>query len=242
MFSLNLLKITFVLAALLTSSCSFWQTKTDATPPSAAPFVAAEIKSEIPFPTKEPDVFQTEISVTTNGIEDVTFTARDGANQLTIFDYQKKSEFALLKLGDNRAFLVNHRRKVYAESETSANASDVKGDSLKDFLTAEWINQKTNAKFENLGAENNLTKYRVRLDDSANSETIISVDERIGLPVKQDFFTVGGEQKILTLTVELKNFSTQTDPKIYEVPKDYRRISTKEFQDVLRRERLKEND
>ncbi len=236
MFSSNLLKIAFVLIVLLASSCKFWQTKTDATLPTPTPFVAAEIKSEIPFSTKEPEVFQTEISVTTNGIEDKTFTASDGANQLTIFDYHKKTEFAFLKLGDNRTFFINHRRKIYAEIELSANAAAAKSDSLKDFLTAEWLNQKTDAKFENLGTENNLTKYLVSLDESRNSEIIISVDERIKLPVKQEFFAVSGEQKILTLTAELKNFSFEIEARLFEVPKDYRRISIKEFQDILRRE------
>jgi len=239
MHSSNTLKITFVLVALLASSCSYWQTKTDTTP-SPTPFIAAEIKSEIPFSTKEPDVFQTEIIVTTNNIADVTFTARNGANYLTIFDFRKETEFALLKIGDNRAFLINHRRKVYVENESSANASEAKSDSLKDFLTAEWINRKMEAKFENLGAENNLTKYRIRLDETANSEMIILVDERIGLPVKQEFYTVSGEQKTLTLSVELKNFSLQIEPKFFEVPKDYRKISSKEFQDVLRRDRTEQ--
>lgn len=238
MLSSNLLKTTFILAALLASSCGFWQTKNDAAP-SPTPFVAAEIESEIPFSTKEPDVFQAEISVTTNGIEDVIFTARNGANRLTIYDFRKQSEFSLLNLGDNRTILINHRRRIYAESESAANVSDAKSDSLKEFLTAEWINEKKNAEFENLGAENNLTKYRVRLDESANSEMVVSVDEKINLPVKQEFYAISGEQRTLILTTELKNFSLQTEPKFYEVPKDYRKISVKEFQDTLRGEKLK---
>ncbi len=239
MLSSNLLKITLITVLLLASACSFWQTKTDATP-SPAPLVVGEIKSEIPFLTKEPDNYQTEISITAGDIEDKTFTARNGANRLMIFDFQNKSEFALLKVGDNQTFLINRRQKIYAETESSVNISDEKGDSLKDFLTAGWLNQKNDAKFENLGTENNLTKYRVSLDDAVNSEIITLIDEKIGLPVRQEFYSLSGEQKTLTLTVELKNFSLQTEAQLFEVPKDYRKISMKEFQDILRRERLKQ--
>lgn len=239
MLSSNLLKITFVFAAIFLSSCSLWQTKTVATP-SSTPFVAAEIKSAIPFSTKEPSVYQTEISVTTNGVEDVTFAARNSANQLTIFDYRKKTEFALLKNGENQTFLINQRRKIYTENFSTASVSDAKSDSLKDFLTAEWLNQKHDAKFETLGTENSLIKYRVNLDETTNSEIIIFVDEKLGLPVKQEFYTANGEQKTLALTVELKNFSLQIEPKLFELPKDYRKVTVKEFQEVLRRERMTE--
>ena len=237
MLSSNLLKITFVFAAILLSSCAFWQTKTVATPASTSSSIS-EIKSAIPFSTKEPNVYQTEISVTANGVKDVTFTARDGANQLTIFDYRKKTEFALLKTSENQTFLINQRRKIYAENTSAANVSDAKSDSLKDFLTAEWLNQKHDAKFETLGAENDLTKYRVNLDEATNSEIIIFVDEKIGLPVRQEFYTANGEQKTLALTVELKNFNLQIEPKFFELPKDYRKVALKEFQEILQRERM----
>lgn len=235
MLSSNLLKITFVFAAIFASSCSFWQTKTVATPAST-PSVS-EIKSSFPFSTKEPGVYQTEISVTANGVEDITFTARNGANQLTIFDFKKNTEFALLKNDANQTFLINNRRKIYTENPSTASVSEAKSDSLKDFLTSEWLNQKKDAKFETLGAENDLTKYRVNLDETTNSEIIIFVDEKIGLPVKQEFYTISGEQKTLALIVELKNFSLQIEQKLFDLPKDYRKVTPKEFQDVLQRER-----
>ncbi|MGI8786142.1 MAG: hypothetical protein ACR2HG_00085 [Pyrinomonadaceae bacterium] len=232
--SSNSIKFFLALSLLLVSSCGFWQSKTEATPTPPAP---EELKTDVPFSTKEPENYQTEIVVTTGGIEDVTFTARNGANRLTIFDYQTKNEFALLNIGGGQTFLINRSQKNYAENE-SANISDARGETLNDFLTNEWLDQKRGAKFEMLGAENNFTKYRVRLDEALNSEIIISVDEQIGLPVKQEFYSVNGEQKILTLTAELKNFKRQTEASFFEVPKDYRKVSIKEFQEILRRERM----
>jgi hypothetical protein len=240
MLSSNLLKITVVFAAIFVSSCSFWQSKTVATPASTTS--VSEIKSAIPFSTKEPNVYQTEISIAANGVEDSTFTARNATNQLTVFDFRKKTEFALLKNGENQIFLINHRRKIYAENASTANVSEVKGDSLKDFLTAEWLNQKKDAKFETLSAENGFAKYRVNLDETTNSEIIVFVDEKIGLPVKQEFYTISGEQKTLSFTVELKNFSQQIEAKNFDLPKDYRKVMPKEFQDVLQRERTEQKN
>jgi hypothetical protein len=74
------------------------------------------------------------------------------------------------------------------------------------------------------------------LDDAGKSEIIIYVDEKIGLPVKQEFYGIGDGQKNLTLSVELRNFSLQTQAKHFELPKDYRKVSLKEFYEILRRD------
>lgn len=226
-----------VFLLLCCQSCSFWRGKTDAVP-TPSPFVAEELKSEIPFSTSEPDVYQTEIVVTgASNFEEKTFAAKNGANRLLITDFQGETEIALLQIGENQTFTIARRQKIYAENNSEIGAAT--GEPLNDFLTGELLNQKPNAKFESLGAENNFVKYRVSLDDAVNSEIIIFVDERVGLPVKQEFYGIVGEQKVLTLTVELKNFSRQTAAGVFEVPKDYRKVSLKEFREIRRRERIK---
>ena len=236
MFSSNSIKIFLVLAALSCQSCGFWQGKTDATA-SPAPFVVEELKSAIPFSTKEPESFQAEIVLLTEGFEEKTFVAKNGASRLIIFDFQTESETSVLHPGDGQSFLVAPRRKIYAEN--SRENAEAKTRTLDESLTAEWLNQKRDAKFESLGAENNLTKYRVNLDESKNSEIIIYVDEKIGLPVRQEFYSAQGERKSLTATVELRNFSLQPDANFFQLPKDYRKLTVKEFRETLRRERVK---
>jgi len=232
MFSSNPLKIIFLSALLFAPACSFFQGKPDANAP--APFVAEELKSAIPFSTKEPDVYQTEIVVTANAVEDKFFTARNKENRLTIFNYQTESEIAVLQSGANQVLTIAPNRKIYTEKETGANSENA-----IDFFTAEWLNQKTGAKFKTLATENNFARYLVNLDDAQNSEIVIFLDEQIGLPVKQEFYSTRDGQRILTLTMELKNFNSQTDAKFFEVPKDYRKVSAKEFYELTRRERSK---
>jgi len=238
MFSSNTIKFFSALLLLLgCQSCSYWRGQTNATP-VPTPFVAEELKSEIPFSTKEPDVYQTEIVITgASGFEEKTFAAKNGANRLLIVDFQAKTEIALLQLGESQNFTIARNQKIYAENKYENTAA--KSEPLNDFLNVELINRKTGAKFETLGAENNLGKYRVNLDDSINSEMIIYVNEKIGLPTRQEFYSIGGERKILTLTMELRNFNLHTDAGIFEVPKNYRQVSPKEFQETMQRERMK---
>jgi len=232
MFSSNSIRIFLGFVLLSCQACGFWRGQTGATP-SPTPFVAEEIKSSIPFSTKEPDVYQTEIVVTANGIEDVTFTTRNETRRLIIFNFRTEAETGVLELGANQTFLIAPHRKIYALKEFDGSVETA------DFLTAELLNQKKHARFETLGAENNLARYRINPDDAQSSEIIVSVDENIGLPVKQEFYSIGGEQKILTYSVELKNFSLQTDANFFEIPKDYRKVSAKEFGEITRRRQSK---
>jgi outer membrane lipoprotein-sorting protein len=193
----------------------------------------------------EPETYQTEIVTrifTTSGkkTERNVLSARNGMKRLTIFNLGEKDEFARLELSPDQIVSVYRDKKIYAEN-TNVPANSV--DAANDFLTTEWLNQKTPAAFENLGKENGLLKFRTKLGDAgenANSEVVIYFDENLKLPVKQEFFSVAGEQKTLTFTVELKNFKTQIDDTLFEIPKDYRKISPKEFQEAIWKERTKD--
>ncbi len=101
-------------------------------------------------------------------------------------------------------------------------------------LTGEWLNAKPDAKFSKLDAENDLSKYLVTLNDAENAETIVFVDEKIGLPVRQEFYSRRGEQKNLTYTVEIRNFKSQTEDNLFAIPKDFRKVAAKELLTAMR--------
>lgn len=237
MFWSNSIKIFFVLVALACQSCGYWRGQTNATPAPTA-FAVEELRSAVPFSTKEPDVYQTEIVVTgADGFEEKTFAAKNGANRLLILDFQGRAETALLQLGANQTLTIARRLKIYTEDKHQSAAA--KSSPLNDFLTAELLNRKTGATFEALGAENDFVKYRVNMEDAQHSEIIVYVNAQINLPVRQEFYSVSGEQKIPALIVELRNFNLQTEPNFFEVPVDYRKVSPEEFRAALRRERIK---
>lgn len=225
-------RIVFLCASLCAASCGFWRGDSNANANENA-YVAEELKSSVPFSTKEPPVFQTEIVVTANETENRFFTARREENRLTIFDYQTNRAVADLQTGSRR-FVFAPTQKICAEldGQTSETTAD-------DYLTGEWINRKTDAQFEPLEAENNRARYRVKLNDAARSEIVVSVDEQINLPVRQEFFTVKDGARTPTLVVELRNFSQSVEAANFELPKDCRRVSVKEFYAALGKRREK---
>lgn len=221
----NQLKYLLAFALLVCSSCSVWQPAENT---NATPFISEEIKNGIPFETKESDRFQTEI-IAANYLhgeknEKKYFLARDGAKRLTVFNHGEKEETSVLQTEDGSVFFIDHEKKTYHQASAPTAPKDSE---LNEFLTIEWLNQKTGAAFENLGTENNLTKYRVSLANSSDSEILIFVDENLKLPVKQEFYSMAGGEKKLTLAVELKNFLLSADENLFKLPQDYKKIDTK---------------
>ena len=105
------------------------------------------------------------------------------------------------------------------------------------FLTTEWLSEKRDASFEKLDSDVNLTKYRVRLDESNFSEILVYVDQNSGLPVKQEFYSIGGDgQKNLAYAFELKNLKLETEENLFSVPANFKKVSREEFQKTLRGE------
>ncbi len=230
MFLFNLTKIftVFAIIFLLFSACRFWQTESGETS-NKTPSVSEDLKSEIPFSTKEPEQFQAEILVTANETERRTFAARNGTNRRYDFNFGAKNQLTNLQTDKN--YLIFPEKKIYAETGAAPSVST---DDWTNFLTTERLNEKTEANFEKLETIDNLTKYRVRLGGGDKSEMLISIDEQIGLPIKQEFYSINGGQKILTYTVELKNLKLKTDENLFAVPTDFRRVSPEEFRKILR--------
>ncbi len=214
----------FALALLLCSSCSVWQPSENN---NSIPHVIEEAETGIPFQNKEPETFQTEIVVTNflnESEEKRYFLARSGARRLTIFNRGETGESSVLQTADGKIFAIDKAKKVYTERQVPTGQT---GGELIEFLTTEWLNKKTDAVFEKLGTENRLTKYRVRLVGSNSSEITIFVDENLNLPVKQEFYSISGENRILTFSVEMKNFLTSADENLFKLPQDYKRAENK---------------
>jgi hypothetical protein len=239
MFSLNFIKFfgLFALAVTVSSACRFWQ-KTDADANGPPPYAVEELVSEIPFSNKEPEVFQLEIVITAGGSENRIFAARNGARRRFDYGAGAKSKVSLVEADKN--YLLIESRKVYAERAAENSPPE---ENWTDFLTTEWLSAKPDAKFFKLEAENNLARYRVVLGDAdaAKSESLIFVDEGAGLPVRQEFYSLEGDQRTLTMTVELKNLKLEADDELFLVPKDFKKVSIEEFRAILRKETTEGN-
>lgn len=203
------------------SACKFWQSNDK--PKTAKDLELAELSNSIPFASKEPTIFQTEILVSyfINGEKSQRkyFTARNYEKRLITFDFGETNAVSKLQTTDGKIFVINHEEKTF--SENSVRKSVLESLEIDNFLTTKWLNEKANASFQNLGMENNLMKFLVKLE---SSEVVIFVDEKIIMPVKQEFYSVTDGQKSLTLSIELKNFKTEAEDKLFEVPMDFQKI------------------
>lgn len=229
MFSSDFIKfvVFLTLVSVFFSSCRERQNP-DAETPAPTPAAVSELKSEIPFSTKEPEIFQTEIVTTAGGQERKTFVARNGANRRFDFDFGAKNQLTVLQTDKN--YLLLSDKKIYAENIEKSFAPE----NWADFLTTEWLNIKTEAKFERLETVGNVTKYSVRLGVGDLPEVLIYVDEAQGFPVRQEFYSITGGQKILTFSVEIRSIKLQTDDNLFAIPKDHRQVSADELRKILR--------
>lgn len=231
MFSFRFSKKFLFLALVLVffSACRSGQNENGETN-AAKPFVADELKSEIPFSTKEPENYQAEIVVSSGGTERRTFAARNGANRRYDFNAGAKNQVSSVSTDQN--YLILPDKKIYAENSDAENASAP--ENWTDFLTNEWLDGESKAIFERLETESNATKYRVKLNSAAETEIVVFVDEARGFPVRQEFYSIGGGQRILNFTVELRNLKIPADANLFIVPEDYRKVSPEEFRKFLR--------
>lgn len=221
------IKFFLIIFVLFCSSCGFWRSPENASSNQA--IISEEAKTGVPFESREPETFQTEIVVTNflggEKSEKKYFLARSGNKLLTVFNRGEKSENSILNDGA-KTFFINKEAKTFRENQIVSNGVSTSDETLE-FLTTEWLSRKTGADFEKLETGNNLTKYLVRLNDSNASEIVLTYDETLKMPVKQEFYSISGEQKTLTMTIEMKNFQTSADEKLFVLPQDYKRVETK---------------
>ena len=121
MFSSNKFKINFVviLFALLCNACGFWRSADNQNSSTApTPSGAAEVKSEIPFSTKEPDIYQADIIVTTGVLEEKMFTARNGNYRRYDFTSANNSLISLIQNAGGDKRLVNYQKKNLYRRQT----------------------------------------------------------------------------------------------------------------------------
>ena len=246
MFSSNKLKISRILLflALYGSACSVWQDANNRNVSQpAAPFAAAEIKNGIPFSTREPDTYQAEIVVTTGDSEEKMFTARNGNYRRYDFNFSSDSLISVISDAAGDRQFINHQKKIYAEDNFSKKSIGAPpSENWNDFLTADLLNRKKNVSFEKISSENNLTKYSIVSNETnaAAGETIISIDENLGFPVKSEFYATESGTKVLKFSVEMKNISLQIEDRTFQIPENFRKVSPEEFRMLIIKKNLNE--
>lgn len=209
-----------ILIATILQACS--------SPPSNAISNAnvGELKSEFPFSTKEPVVYQGDFVVTIGATEEHFFRARKG--ERSRIDFFRGGEISTTQLVTDKIYTIDPSRKIYTEETIAAGALNAVPvfDSTNGFFAG-----KEYTAFEETGRDGGITKYRVKNPDPAKGEIIVSVDTASGLMVRQEFLTTMGESGGSTQNVifEIRNLTLEVDESVFQLPAGYRKVSKDEF-------------
>jgi outer membrane lipoprotein-sorting protein len=222
-----------VLTALL-YSCSPGPSHTTNTNPSEQ-----VISATPPFRTKEPDTYRalrTTTFINSGGLPKITKTlvARDGA-----FRREESDELVVLDTDKGR-FLLLPQARIYAEAQPSTAATPIADDQETDTSAERLLHQEAIAtKYEKLGVEvvsgRNVTKYRVTVNISgggnvSTSETLLWIDEKLGMPIKSDAKGNDGSQTLM----ELSDILLDVDKTLFQIPPGYEKVAIGELRQRLR--------
>ena len=208
----NPAKIVFAtcIVSLFFAGCSMWRSDE-----KHAVNVSLPNKKELPFATREPEVFQFEIIVRAGETERRIGVSRDGNKRRIDYDLGTEKHRAVM-IAD-KEYRLDLKRRTYTERGLSAaGASD-------NDLVSHLLNARDYTDFEEVGREGSVVTFRARINESDASEVLIFFDESIGLPVRQEFYSIDGETRDLKYSVEMRNFKTDVDQGLFEIPGSFRK-------------------
>src|SRR5258705_9062723 len=186
-----------------------------------------------PFQTKEPERYQAVRTITVNapGREPVVTRyriARNGSMRREEDEAGGDRRVVYLDLPDGQ-FILLPEEKIYAEladdQRTDSSTQPLLESSTERLLHIEPIN----TSYQKLGAEllngRNSIKYRVIVNTSApgsvsNTETLIWIDETLGMPIKSETSAADGSRT----TMELSAVSLNVDKDLFEIPVGYEKV------------------
>jgi hypothetical protein len=202
---------------------------------SSAPGAAAGKPSSVPpFATKEPERYQAT-RVTSGGdgagASSEVFIARDGERRRE--EYRESAGARVYVEGPEGRYLLLPAKKLYAEVHAGTGGRGGGAEVPPDFSPEKLLNESRPQTFyERLGEENvngrQTVKYRATVRNTETGPTLIEsliwVDERLGMPVKSETNASGAH-----VTMELRDLKETIDAGLFEIPADYKRVTLEEI-------------
>ncbi len=204
-----------------------------------------------PFATKEPQRYQaTRISTSSNTTSGSDANEPKSSRVLIARDGDKRREdydlggfnVSYLELPSAHYALLPSQR-IYADLD-SEPAAGMQTDLLPEFSPDRLLNQSlSESRYEELGNEvvngRATTRFRVTSTNvgepnSLKSETLIWIDQSLGMPIKSET-TIAEEGNRAKFTTELQSISENVDSKLFDLPAEFRKVSYGEFERQLRR-------
>ena len=209
-----------------------------------------DTSSTPPFTTKEPERYQAVRVITTSGAGSEataetaqgsrTLIARDGNRRREDYEANAGEKISYLQL-PGATYVLLPAKKLYAELKPEAEGAGSKQASVPpDFSPDKLLNEtRPESRYEKLGAESlngrATVKYRVTVQGKVGAgrlvttESIVWVDESLGMPVKTETTSTGGAASGARVTMELLDLKETVDAGLLELPQDYRKVEAREI-------------
>ncbi len=204
-----------------------------------------------PFSTKEPDRYQA-IRITTftetgntesssSSQNNQVLIARDGEKRREEYSAGASGQVVYLEITAGR-FIVLPESGLYADLSTLSDETDRSSHPDSPGLSPEELSNEPHAPatYEKLGAETLAervtTKYRVVVLNGADSqsETLIWIDEALGIPVRSEAISKSGGHSS-KVTMELKDIKLEVDESLFSWPSDYRKVEARLIFELIRK-------
>ena len=210
-----------------------------------------------PFATKEPTTYEATRIITYSltspqtGVSeqphvDRILLARDGEQRREEYEAGALGSIVFLENFNGR-FILLTQPKLYADAKQSNASEESELQVEAELMSPDFLLHESNAptQFQKIGPETVTgrlaTKYRVVTSASgstASHESLIWVDETLGMPIATQDTSTSGNDSIL-VSMELQNIRTAVDPQTFALPADYRKVDLSQIIDLIRDRKAK---
>lgn len=207
-----------------------------------------------PFATREPERYQAIRIVTFNESSPGRLTtersikvsiARDGEKRREEYFIGPVESVVYLEIPAGR-FVLFPSSGIYADIkatdiESKVDLLDETSPPSADLLLNEGFSASTYQKFGTQLVDGRMTtKYRVTFSGTGqtggNSETLIWIDESLGMPIRSESISAVGEHSSKA-TMELKNITLEVNEDLFTLPTSYRKVDSRLVRDRIRESR-----
>ena len=229
----------FLLGIAVVSSCASKSNQTTS-PVNIDDTIVSSIP---PFKTKEPARYQ---AVRTFTFIDPAGNSTTTKMAIARFDALRRQETQ--STGSQRIVFLDSEKgrlvllpesKIYSEVDRSSDtaAFEQEIDSSPERLLHQ---EKWGTTYQKLGnetvANRSTTKYRLTVNTTgtanvSSSETVLWIDETLGMPVKSETKASDGSRVLM----ELSDIAVEADKRIFEVPEDYKKVALDDLRLQLRK-------
>jgi len=186
--------------------------------------------SKAPYNDTEPRKYQAEIWQTRRDITDKYFLATDGTKWRLDSAYGEANQITTLH--SDKDYVIAIGSKTYAEMP-EVHGYETKREDIVREISYGLLNSEKPASYQRVEGAPGTVTYKVSPDPKEGNESIVTFDEKLGLPVKKEVFSGSAGSGEPVATISINNLSMNVDPSLFVIPKDFKKVPIQDMKSVL---------